>query len=59
MALRRDEEAAESGDELGEAIAPGTVVADSDGVGADAERAETASEPGFRKTDGWTGGLLD
>ena len=55
VALRRDKETVEAGDELGEVITPGTVVADSDSAGADAETAETASERGWRKTDGWAG----
>ncbi len=55
VALRRDEETVEAGDELGEMITPGTVVADSNGVGADFETAETASERGWGKTEGWAG----
>ena len=47
VSLRRAKEAVEGRDELDEVVTPGAVRADSDGVGADAERTETASEPGF------------
>ena len=57
--LRRDEETVEAGDELGEVITPGTAVADSNGVGADSETAETASETGWGQADWWIDGLMD